>query len=120
MVNVVQSIIWLVLLLFVSISVILPIINDVGQEMEPGLEKDIINISPFFLTVVIPVVVILNIIGSVLNDAELVDEDEVSYYVEHEYVEQGIRVKDAKKILKIRFAKGEIDSYEYTERMSRL
>ena len=29
-------------------------------------------------------------------------------------------IRDAKKILKIRYAKGEINSKEYTERMSRL
>ena len=47
------------------------------------------------------------------------DGDE-GYYVEPEFVEVGTVIKDSKKILKLRLSKGEINSEEYTERMSRL
>lgn len=48
-----------------------------------------------------------------------IDGDEV-YYVEPEYIEIGKGIKDDEKILRLRFAKGEISIEEYTERMARL
>jgi uncharacterized membrane protein len=52
-----------------------------------------------------------------------VDEDEEAYYIDTAdiAIEPGtLKVRDAKKILKIRYAKGDISSVEYLERMSRL
>lgn len=48
------------------------------------------------------------------------DEDDATYHVEPIYIKEGVAIKDSRKILKIRYAKGELNSKEYTERMSRL
>lgn len=47
-------------------------------------------------------------------------DDDESFYVEPEYIEVGSMIKDSEKILKLRLAKGEISSEEFSERMSRL
>jgi uncharacterized membrane protein len=88
------------------------------------------NISEFFEPYsaigVIPFVVIVGIALTALGIAlpnGYVEETEVAYYLDTDDIAvepKTLKVRDARKILKIRFAKGEITKEEYTMRMSRL
>ena len=120
--KVILSIIGMIVITIIGICFFIPILNSVIDDaidnVDLGVaEKELFSIFPFILFVCIPLITIGNYL---FGEFEFVADDEVSYYVEPEFVEKGLRVKDAKQILKIRFAKGEIDSFEYTERMSRL
>ena len=100
----------------------------VGNYIFTALEKEITKPLPTtpFTTLVVLVILMIPIIV-VLSVSKFsggyVDEDEEGYYIDTNDIafEPGkLRVKDAREILRIRYAKGEINSVEYTERMARL
>lgn len=81
------------------------------------------NATADFMIVVVLFTIIMSVLYLVLKFGGYVSEEEESYFVDKTDVtfEPGkLKVRDAKKILQIRFAKGEISSEEYTERMARL
>lgn len=68
--------------------------------------------------IIIPVFMILSFLSQSPDNNE-----EENGYVEREYIEEvdkHVTVMEAKKILKLRLAKGEISAEEYSERMARL
>ena len=83
-----------------------------------GPSKTIVSFTP----VMIVAFLILSFI-SILHGSKAIPDDEAAYYLDQDDIAvepKTLTIRDAKKILKIRYAKGDIDSFEYTERMSRL
>ena len=76
------------------------------------------------MVVMAPIAIMLIHVGFFMYTvSKPVPEDEKDFYLDTSDIAvepKRLTVRDAKKILKIRFAKGEISSEEYTERMSRL
>ena len=104
----------------IGIGVIIAFDNFVQSGIEiPENVKSLVEMIPFCVLFLVLIIVI----RTILNNNSLVDEEEQAYYLDQDdiAVEPGtLKVRDAKKILKIRYAKGEINSLEYSERMSRL
>jgi len=101
------------------ILVVVPVTNQILNSNElPSQYFPIVA----FLPLVLVIAIIYGVAGIYL-DSKPVSNEEASYYVDTNDIAvepKTLSVRDAKKILRIRFAKGEISSEEYTERMSRL
>jgi uncharacterized membrane protein len=106
----------------IAFVVVLPMITEVAKTTADNTQSQTVSLIIRLTPVVMAVGVIVIIIVPILKDTNtIVDEDEAEYYVEDTDIDpETLTVRDAKKILQIRLAKGEITSEDYTERMSRL
>ena len=110
----------LMIAVFIAVPLAIPVIQNL--QLPDTQTKTVFQIIPIFGIVLVAGMLFF----VVIQCFSTVDEDEEGYYEdEEEYMDDApdgkhILVKDAKEILRIRLAKGEISTEEYTDRMSRL
>ena len=116
------AIVGLIIMIVVVIFVVAPVLAVMEQEVQDSLiAKRIVEFFPALFGFILLMLFVFALNYGLNN--KTVDENEEAYYIDTADIAIApgtLKVRDAKKILQIRFAKGEISSEEYTERMARL